>query len=404
MSGDVLKKRTFQAIPMVFSFFKKSSEKMPERASARPKGEAAPAPAPEPTAAVAREEEWDQDFSLASTQPNASYGIEVHEETDPFAEIAEHAAILYANGQDEAARATLEAAIRGNRDPGALRLWAMLFDLLRLKGERAAFDALGLEFARVCELSPPSWDAGLSAARKKTARASAGQISLQGVVAGDAAAFDALLQALAEGSGRSIDLGRLAGLDAEAAAKLAKLLQQARRRGLAWSVSGAEGLVARLAKRTVTGQAQEEPLWLLLLELYQYLGWEAQFEEKAVDYAVTFEVSPPSWEAVRMQEAAPAAAPAAEAAEEEGEAAVLEGEILQGNLKEVSAYLNPGQECHLDFTRVTRLDFVSAGALANLLKSAGAGPVVIYHPNRLVAELMRVMGVDQLARIELSKH
>ena len=397
---------------MVFSFFKKSGEKMPERAPARPKGEAlpsaapaaAPAPVTEPEAPAAQGEEWDLDFSMASTQPNGSYGIEVHEETDPFAEIAEHAAILYANGQDDAARTTLESVIHDNGDPGAVKLWAMLFDLLRLRGERAAFDALGLEFARVCELSPPSWNTGGGAGRKKIPLAATGLVALQGVVAGDDVVFDTLMQALTEGSPRTLELGRLAGLDSEAGAKLAKLLHQARRRGLAWSVSGAEGLVARLAKRTVMGLAQEEPLWLLLLELYQYLGWEAQFEEKAVDYAVTFEVSPPSWEAVRTAVAAPAAEPAPEDAEEEGEAAVLEGEILQGNLKEVSAHLKQGEECHLDFTRVTRLDFVSAGALANLLKTAGAGPVVIYHPNRLVAELMRVMGVDQLARVELSKH
>lgn len=391
---------------MVFSFFKKSGEKMPDRPSARPRGEAAsaaaPAPVAEPVPPSVQEEDWDLDFSMASTQPNGAYGIEVHEETDPFAEIAEHAAILYANGQDEAARSTLESIVRENGDPGAVKLWAMLFDLLRIKGERAAFDALGLEFARVCELSPPSWSTGDGGARKKTPSATTGQVVLQGVVAGDDPVFDNLMQALTEGGSRTLELGRLAGLDVEASAKLAKLLHQARRRGLAWSIASAEGLVARLAKRTVVGQAQEEPLWLLLLELYQYLGWEAQFEEKAVDYAVTFEVSPPSWEAVR----APAVPrePVPDETGGEGEAAMLEGEILQGNLGEVSALLEKGGECHLDFSRVTRVDFVSAGALANLLKTAGAGPVVIYHPNRLVAELMRVMGVDQLARVELSKY
>ena len=36
--------------------------------------------------------------------------------------------------------------------------------------------------------------------------------------------------------------------------------------------------------------------WLMLLDLYQHLGMRAEFEEAAVDYAVTFEISPPSWE------------------------------------------------------------------------------------------------------------
>lgn len=395
---------------MVFSFFKKSGEKMPERASARPKGEPlpssapaeAPAPVAEPEAAASQEQDWDLDFSLASTQPNGGYGIEVHEETDPFAEIGEHAAILYANGQDDAARSTLESAIHENGEPSAVKLWAMLFDLLRLKGERATFDALGLEFARVCELSPPSWDVEV-AVIKKTNHVSRGQVALQGVMAGDDAVFDDLMQALTAGTSRTLELGRLAGLDTEASAKLAKLLNQARKRNLAWGLEGADGLVSRLANRTVMGQAQDEPLWLLLLELYQYLGWEAQFEEKAVDYAVTFEVSPPSWEALKTPPAPKQELALEDETEDEG-IAVLEGEIRQGNLKEVAAHLKQGEECRLDFTRVTRLDFVSAGALLNLLKTAGASAVVIYHPNRLVAELMRVMGIDQVARVELSKH
>lgn len=398
---------------MVFSFFKKSGEKMPERASARPKGESLPVAGPsgapaagpvtEPPAGV--DEDWDLDFSIASTQPNGGYGIEIHEETDPYAEIGEHAAILYANGQDAAARATLESSIQGNGEPGAVKLWAMLFDLLRLKGERAAFDALGLEFARVCELSPPSWDLE-PVVSNQVQRAAAGSVVLQGVMAGDDPVFDGLLLALSEGQNRSLDLGRLAGLDTEASAKLARVLHQARRRGLSWELAGAEGLASRLANRTVAGQAQEEPLWLLLLELFQYLGWETQFEEKAVDYAITFEVSPPSWEAPRHPVAPKVELALVEEddAETVPEAAALEGEILQGNLKELALHLKPEEECRLDFSRVSRLDFVSAGALVNLLKTSDVGPVVIYHPNRLVAELMRVMGVDQVARVELSKH
>ena len=35
---------------------------------------------------------------------------------------------------------------------------------------------------------------------------------------------------------------------------------------------------------------------LLLLELLQRLGTQEEFEEWPVDYAVTFELSPPSWE------------------------------------------------------------------------------------------------------------
>jgi anti-anti-sigma regulatory factor len=390
---------------MVFSFFKSkkdTSGKMPELVIARPMTTPAP---PNGAPAEAKEDAgWD-----TVTRPNGDYGIEVLEESDPYAEIAEHVAILFANGQYDAARSTLESVIQNNSDPGAFKLWGMLFDLLRIRGEQAAFDALCLNFARVCELSPPSWslEPETRSNDSDTRHQASGIVVLQGVISDDTAVFDNLLQALSKGEARTLDMRRLASLSSEASAKLARVLQQARRRDLAWGLLAAEILTQRLAERTVTGQAQNEAQWLLMLELFQFLGWEEQFEDKAVDYAVTFEVSPPAWEPPKT---APAIqeedsdAPPPEKALTTPMTTVLEGEILQGKLGDVENLLIPGEECKLDFSRVKRLDFVSAGALAVLLKNAKTGPVIISHANRLVAELLRVMGIDQIARVELSRH
>ena len=59
----------------------------------------------------------------------------------------------------------------------------------------------------------------------------------------------------------------------------------------------------------------------------------------------------------------------------------------------------------LDFSGVRRLDFFSAGQLANRiapLKDAGCD-VVIRSPNHLVAELMGVVGLNKVARIIVPK-
>ena len=345
------------------------------------------------------------------TRPNGDYGIEVLEESDPYTEIAEHAAILFANGQYDTARSTLESVIRGNNEPGAVKLWAMLFDLLRIRGEQKAFDTLSLEFARICELSPPAWSLEQEADEEDdNSQQAAGIAVLQGAVSGDAAVFGGLFQALSKGESRTLDMHRLIGLDAEASAKLAKILQQARRRDLAWGQLASEAQAEKLAGRTVAGQAKDEGQWLLVLELFQFLGWEEQFEDKAVDYAVTFEVSPPAWEPPKTT---PAMQEESKDAPSDDDVltldpalftTVLEGEILQGRLDDVEHLLVPGEECHLDFARVQRVDFVSAGALASLLKTTKAGPITIVHANWLVAELLHVMGVDQIAKIEVARH
>ncbi|MDR0735356.1 MAG: STAS domain-containing protein [Zoogloeaceae bacterium] len=339
------------------------------------------------------------------TTINTCYDIEVFEETDPYAEIAEHAAILFANGQYEVARSTLESVIQNNADQGAIRLWLMLFDLLRMRGDRGAFDALSLDFASTCELSPPSWrEGGEPAPNKNKAQAMAGVAVLQGAVTGNDAVFDDLLQALSKGEPRTLDMGRLAGIDSEASGRLAKILHQARHRDLAWGLgSGTETLTKRFSVRLIAGQTRDENMWLLVLELLQFLGQETLFEEKAIDYAVTFEVSPPAWEPPRTKPAVK---------EEKKDEMVLdapmvstlEGEILQGRLDAIACQLVPGEECKLDFSRVQRLDFVSAGALATLLKEANCKQITIVHPNRMLAELLRVMGIDKVAHIELARY
>ncbi|MDR1646431.1 MAG: hypothetical protein LBR88_00080 [Zoogloeaceae bacterium] len=377
---------------------------MPERAAVRPDGvrvslarEAEKKTEPTPAAAA-----LDLDDTFYS---GGSYGIEIQEESDIYTDMAEHAAMSYAAGQDSVARGTLQSIVKGNADPAALKLWAMLFDLLRLMGERDAFNALGLEFAQTCELSPPSWDMfdNKVADTENVGDADPGYVMVQGALVGDDPLFTRLLEAMSGGGICQINFGRLAGLDGEAAVKLAKLLNQARRRKLGWTLEGAEGLATRLVKRTVAGMRQNESLWVLLLELYQYLGKAAEFEEKSLDYAITFEVSPPSWEGIG------AAAPVRQGGgplrqdTPKPAAPVLSGELLEGKVDAVKALLKPGAECRLDFSQIPRVDFDSAVALKNLVAGSRAS-VLVFHPNRMVAEILRMAGVDQVAKVELSKH
>ena len=89
---------------------------------------------------------------------------------------------------------------------------------------------------------------------------------------------------------------------------------------------------------------------------------------------------------------------------------VVESFAPKGDLKaERFAGLQGFAEKHdpliLDFSVVTRIDFVSAGTLVNLLspiKRQGKR-VIINHPNHLVAELLGVVGLKAVADIVLAK-
>ena len=421
---------------MVFSLFKKKTQKMPEREVMRPKPAVAPTPAvaeqpaaqdeavkvPEPLPDL----EFTTDGSSASgkkpatgkSQPKTKEELE-HEmsafdreytESDVMAIDVSHGAesiqsdieqvaVIYANGQDAIARALIESLLGVYPGTEGLRLWQMLFDFLQLSGDRAAFDKLAGEFVQVCEMSPPAW----RQAQPKPAAAGPGVAAceLQGVLtADDPGVLSPLADALKLKRPLRVDCSRLLGCDDEISGRLAELLMSARRQGAVIVLDQIEGMIPRLRSRLVAGEAQNARSWLLLLELLQRLGTQDEFEQCAIDFAVTFERSPPSWEAVPAPKLP---APTREVPADD--AHYLTGEIKNSRFDDLIAVLNLQDHVVLDFSGVRRLDFFSAGQLVNRLSPLkGSGrEVIIRSPNHLVAELMAVVGINKFARIIVPK-
>ena len=60
----------------------------------------------------------------------------------------------------------------------------------------------------------------------------------------------------------------------------------------------AQNLTAQIQSILEVGRRDEtEAPWLLLMEILQLLQMKEAFEETSIDYCVTFEVSPPAYEA-----------------------------------------------------------------------------------------------------------
>lgn len=447
---------------MVFSFFKKKDkqpeEKMPERPAARPKPlvtAAAPAPVAKPqgpasTAAPAklqplpdlefssaslplrpkiapatpapvslppvvekaparaplapiqtRLHESDADLTVSEFERNFTessvMAIDVDHGLDPVQADIEQVAVLYANGQDAAARSLLEVFVRSYQGEEALRFWAMYFDLLQMAGERATFDKLGLEFAAACETSPPAWQD--SRVIKAVAQTDVAVFELQGVLTAEQGkVLTPILAALDRKSPVRLNCGKLLGCDDEIAGQLAAILQRARTLNVALLLEGGERLSASLKTRMIAGQREHFASWRLCFELLQRLGAQADFEEKAVDFAVTFEQSPPSWEAI-VTPALPAAPV------QPDDAYYLKGDLRSCKFDELKEVFDKHRLPILDFSGVRRIDFFSAGQLANRLGlfKHGGREIIIRSPNHLVAELMGVVGLNKYARILVPK-
>lgn len=344
------------------------------------------------------------EFDFSEVSPD----FQIEQDVDPVDAEAEEAAILYANGQDEAARSVLENAVRIHHFGPGERLWMMLFDLYKLTGQKVAFDALGIEYARSFEKSPPAWR-DKSTAQAKVSEAVAGSLLFRGDLTGaNSGAFEAVRQSLAKNTRLRLDMSRVSQLDAVGCGLLLTLLQQARKSRREVELLGRDALSEMLEKRIVAGQAEDSECWLLLLELCQLQGRSEAFEEVAINYAVTFEVSPPSWESSRVAAPEPAKQMATEVP---GDESVLDAYVLRGDVKasrfgDLTAHADVHDPVLIDCAPLVRLDFISAGALLNLLSTIRqtGKQIVFRHPNHLVAELFRVIGLRTVAAIIFAKN
>jgi len=173
--------------------------------------------------------------------------------------------------------------------------------------------------------------------------------------------------------------------------------------------------------------------WQLRMDALRIMRLQDAFELVALDYCVTFEVSPPSWQEPRcsceLQGTMNAAEAEAEAIRsgwdapnstwddplqnltvpvglEDQPPAVVElyGEIL-GDAAEVLARLEAGMEgatrMVVSCARLIRVDFSAAGSILNWVaeQQARGCQVQFRDVNRIVAAFFNVIGISEHARV-----
>jgi len=356
----------------------------------------------------------DDDFDLDFTKPGALDGITVTESAVQdeatgarIHPLIEQIAMLHSGGQDREAAAILAEAI-GSEDLGdeAERAWAMLFELLQLIGERGRFEALALDYAARFEKSPPAW-VGDNGSEAVTVAGGRSQVALSGTLSARVEGpLKQLLQLAEKYQQVRIELSRIQDADSTGCALLFDALGKLRRMKRECTLGGADKLAQVLVKRIEVGKAADEPVWQLLLELYQHAGNQESFEEMAINYAITFEVSPPSW--VPLATPAKTKVTAAEPAPPVVDGCALEGVILDARPETfdgLTQWAADKDEVPVDVSRLQRMDFVSAGQLLNVIdRLHGSGKRVVFKgTSPLLAALWDVIGIGRKARIELRK-
>jgi ABC-type transporter Mla MlaB component len=331
----------------------------------------------------------------------------------------EEAAILYANGQFEATEAALRAclvgACRSERQP-----WWMLFDLYQASGREPEFESIAIDYASHFETSPPAYAPAFAPSAGPAAQA--GQafagVTPTATLSGqlDATAGAQLARVLASSMPLvRLEFSTIVSATPEGCAVLLQALQTLRRAGRELVVAGADHLIAVLRPMLAIGDrgAGDAP-WLLLLELLLLMNREKDFEETAMDYCVTFEVSPPSFEApARAAVSVGASGPNTVTGDRFLLPGVVEGPAT-ALLDAISAYAGQHASLVLDCSRLARIDYTAANALGARLRQlagkqgeddgAAKRSIELRDMNHLVAALLRLLGVGEHARLYAHKY
>ncbi len=367
----------------MFSFFRK--EKPDDFLAFLKEGQEAFGPGPSYTGAKQPAEEF-------------SGGIEVQEAIGGLPPELEEAAVLYANGKIGETATLLNRYLLDHRDNHDPLPWYMLFDLYEVSDQSAPFEDAAVDFAVKFERSPPTW----TPRNKPQGASQPAPLMSYGEKYGslERVRQSRFFQEAELASYVRLDISKTLAPDEETARAILSDILRLHEMHKPIELIGGPGFAVRLdAARQ--GDRLTESGWFLFLAVLQLLGKEEDFDNAAVDYAVAFEVSPPSYTPPRplpikngIQKSQLPLPPDA--------AFMLVGQIAPGNesqLSDLRQFAQDRKQVEIDLSQVTRIDFSVVGLLLEtLIAISGAGSKILFKEgNELVNTLLHIVGASQFA-------
>ena len=358
----------------------------------------------------------------------------------------QEAAIRFADGDEAAAETILLTLLQAEdiQPEAAAACAAALFDLYRATGQQASFDVVAIDYAQRFGCSAPEWFSTPDLLGRQAAALEAPAASEPGgaVWACPAQLDGAAVQALQGTPGDAAQprhqcWARLQTLTPEAAQALAALLAHWCAQPVQLHWSGAEVLTRTLQAHTPAGDPRVDPVWWRLrLDALRILGQQDAFETAAMEFCLTYEVSPPSWQAARcvcvhdhadadaaLAQAPPqglaterrhgphagvAAGDAAEAglaADADAAMVALSGEVLGDAvpaLERLTPCVQGAEHLSISCRLLVRVDFAAAGSILNWVvrRQTEGCQVRFVDVPRLVAAFFGVIGITEYALVQ----
>jgi hypothetical protein len=323
--------------------------------------------------------------------------------------------------------------------------WLVLFDLYRATGQQQRFESLALDYAQQFGWSAPQWyslprmvaeaiaDEPVLTSSSAASRSAGGDV---GWVSPPLLDIDAVARLRSQTLQMPLpwifDWGQLRSIEAEAAMQLSTLFRLWAGQAIEMRWIGGDRLFQVLAEAAPTGVRDADPaFWLTRLDALRLANRADQFDEAAIDYCVTYEVSPPSWESARckvhisghsvstrtppLSVVSDVSTSFMESGLSEDAASGVEvanvelsGQLvgdISATLKKLEGELGQATLVNVSCARLIRVDFIAAGDLLNwvLARRAEGRTVQFGEAHRLVALFFGAMGINEQAKVLVRK-
>jgi hypothetical protein len=367
-------------------------------------------------------------FTLAESTPDVEVQEVVH---DPE---LDEAVIAFANADYDTSERSLTDLVH----PGGSRnlhgeTWLVLFDHYRATGAQGKFEALAVEYAQQFGLSAPQWFSMPKLVAESTRQANRSPMGKAAQVSWTAPANltaedVAILQKRSETLPLPwvFDWGSFDDIEIDAAIKLRELFRVWANQAIDQRWLGGDRLLNQLKELAPVGERDTDPaLWMLRLEALRLANRPDQFDEAAIDYCVTYEVSPPSWERAKCRvriggEGASTNSPPISTMQSEAQSTFMDTSVaepqvaqvelmgqLSGDISDLlrglSSDTGEATVITISCTKLIRLDFMAAGDLLNwvLQRRSENRAVVFTDAHRLVALFFGAMGINEHAKVKV---
>ena len=368
------------------------------------------------------------------------YALDVHEiAQDPE---VEEAAIRFANGDDAGAEQGLKDTIaEGGPRENQLDDWLALFDLYRATGQLAPFESQAVDFVNRFGRSAPQWYDMPELVSAMTGRV----YKPSSATARAVWVCDPELDAHAVGTLQNVllratqpwvlDWTEVESIDVKAARALLGMFTLWGDQDVELCFLGATPLRELLKQITPSGRRDIEQLWWeLRMAALRVMNRPDEFELTALDFCVTYEVSPPGWERPRchfqalsggvpdpdegssvlsdvMMEQVPSGFSGGDSGVDGSSSEFnqlglveLSGEIRgdpQATLEDLEHRLQGADVMIISCRNLIRVDFSAAGTLLNWVTShhTSGRLVQFVDAHRLVSAFFHVIGITEYAKV-----